>query len=205
MAALTKIETERLLLRRPRLSDAAALHAAYGDPEVMKFIGDGKTMTQAKTKAWIEKALARWKADGFGHFVIEKDRKVIGRAGFLVWDPDEWKTGTLAELGSHAAIELGWMLAREHWGNGYATEAVAVLLELGFGALQLQRIGATCHPGNIGSIRVLEKCGFTLEGRLRSHRLVRGVRRDSLVYSILAGEHDGAPTAHGVRAAEGAG
>ena len=188
MAALTKIETERLLLRRPRLSDAAALHAAYGDPEVMKFIGDGKTMTQAKTKAWIEKALARWKADGFGHFVIEKDRKVIGRAGFLVWDPDEWKTGTLAELGDHAAIELGWMLAQEHWGNGYATEAALAILQFGFEPLKLHRIGASVLPDNISSIRVLEKLGFQREGVRRQIYSLRGSFEDLLCYSILAPE-----------------
>ena len=159
MAASTKIETERLVLRRPRLSDAAALHAVYGDPEVMKFIGDGKTMTPAKTKAWIEKALARWKADGFGHFVIEKDRKVIGRAGFLVWDPDEWKTGTLAELGSHAAVELGWMLAREHWGNGYATEAASALRDYAFRDLKLERLISLITHGNDASVKVAERLG----------------------------------------------
>ena len=159
MAASTKIETERLVLRRPRLSDAKALHAMFGDPEVMRYIGDGSTLTPAKTKAWIEKALARWKADGFGHFVIEKDRKVIGRAGFLVWDPDEWKTGTLAELGDHAAIELGWMLAQEHWGNGYATEAAIALRNYGFKELKFERLISLITHGNDASVKVAERLG----------------------------------------------
>jgi ribosomal-protein-alanine N-acetyltransferase len=159
MAASTKIETERLVLRRPRLSDAKALHAMFGDPEVMRYIGDGSTLTPAKTKAWIEKALARWKADGFGHFVIEKDRKVIGRAGFLVWDPDEWKTGTLAELGDHAAIELGWMLAQEHWGNGYATEAATALRNYGFKELKFERLISLIMHGNDASVKVAERLG----------------------------------------------
>jgi len=159
MAASTKIETERLVLRRPRLSDAKALHAMFGDPEVMRYIGDGSTLTPAKTKAWIEKALARWKADGFGHYVIEKDRKVIGRAGFLVWDPDEWKTGTLAELGSHAAIELGWMLAQEHWGKGYATEAAMALRNYGFKELKFERLISLITHGNDASVKVAERLG----------------------------------------------
>jgi ribosomal-protein-alanine N-acetyltransferase len=159
MAASTKIETERLVLRRPRLSDAKALHAMYGDPEVMRYIGDGSTLTPAKTRAWIEKALARWKADGFGHFVIEKDRKVIGRAGFLVWDPDEWKTGTLADLGDHAAIELGWMLAQEHWGNGYATEAAIALRNYGFKELKFERLISLITHGNDASVKVAERLG----------------------------------------------
>jgi ribosomal-protein-alanine N-acetyltransferase len=159
MAASTKIETERLVLRRPRLSDAKALHAMFGDPEVMRYIGDGSTLTPAKTKAWIEKALARWKADGFGHFVIEKDRKVIGRAGFLVWDPDEWKTGTLADLGDHAAIELGWMLAQEHWGNGYATEAAIALRNYGFKELKFERLISLITHGNDASVKVADRLG----------------------------------------------
>jgi ribosomal-protein-alanine N-acetyltransferase len=159
MAASTKIETERLVLRRPRLSDAKALHALYGDPEVMRFIGNGSTLTPAKTKAWIEKALTRWKADGFGHFVIEKDRKVIGRAGFLVWDPDEWRTGTLAELGEHGAVELGWMLAREHWGNGYATEAAVALRDYGFKELRFERLISLISHGNDASVKVAERIG----------------------------------------------
>src|SRR5437764_240312 len=125
MAASRQIETDRLLLRRPRLSDAKALHEAYSDPEVMQFIGVGETSDLAGTRAWLEKSLARWKADGFGHFVVERkeDKRVLGRVGFLVWDPDEWRTGTLKELGGHAAVELGWLLARAYWGQGYATEA----------------------------------------------------------------------------------
>jgi ribosomal-protein-alanine N-acetyltransferase len=125
----------------------------------MRYIGDGSTLTPAKTKAWIEKALARWKADGFGHFVIEKDRKVIGRAGFLVWDPDEWKTGTLAELGDHAAIELGWMLAQEHWGNGYATEAATALRNYGFKELKFERLISLIMHGNDASVKVAERLG----------------------------------------------
>jgi len=91
--------------------------------------------------------------------VIEKDRKVIGRAGFLVWDPDEWKTGTLAELGSHAAIELGWMLAREHWGNGYATEAASALRDYAFRDLKVERLISLIMHGNDASVKVAERLG----------------------------------------------
>lgn len=75
------IETERLLLRKPGLDDAGALHEAYSDPEVMRYIGLGGTFGREETRAWLEKALARWDANGFGHFVLERDGVVIGRAG----------------------------------------------------------------------------------------------------------------------------
>jgi ribosomal-protein-alanine N-acetyltransferase len=161
MAASRQIETERLVLRRPRLSDAKALHAAYGDPEVMAHIGLGETLDLAGTRAWLEKSLQRWKADGFGHFAVERkeDRRVVGRVGFLVWDPDEWRTGTLKELGENAAVELGWLLARAHWGNGYATEAALACRDYAFKELRLERLISLIAHGNDASVRVAEKIG----------------------------------------------
>ena len=161
MAASRQIETERLVLRRPRLSDARALQAAFGDPEVMQYIGEGETFDAARTRAWLEKALARWKADGFGHFVLERkaDKKVVGRAGFLVWDPDEWKTGTLKELGDHGVVELGWLLARDYWGNGYASEAAAALRNYAFKELRLERLIHLIAYGNEASVKVADAIG----------------------------------------------
>ena len=63
-----------------------------------------------------------------------------------------------------------------------------MLLRFGFGELQLRRISATCHPNNRASSRVLEKAGLLLEGRLRSHMLVRGEWRDSLLYAVVSDE-----------------
>ena len=119
------IETERLLLRRPRIDDAAGLLEAYSDPEVMEYIGDGTTFDLAATHDWIAKAIGRWAADGFGHFAVERrdDGRVIGRVGFLVWDSEAWQPGTRAAFGERSAVELGWIVAREHWGRGYAPEA----------------------------------------------------------------------------------
>lgn len=91
-----------------------------------------------------------------------------------------WTTEPLDRNG-----ELGYTFHRAHWGQGYATEAVGHLLDLGFGTLGLERITATCHPENTGSIRVLQKSGFRKEGLLRSHRLVNSTRRDSLLFSLL--------------------
>lgn len=156
------IETERLLLRKPRLRDAKALHEAYGDPEVMRYIGAGDTFDLEGTREWIrDRALPRWKADGFGHYVIERleDGRVLGRSGFLVWDPDEWRTGTLAALGDDAAVELGWLLAREHWGNGYAVEAATALRDYGFRELGFERLISLILRGNDRSVRVAEKLG----------------------------------------------
>ena len=91
---------------------------------------------------------------GIGMFVIEReeDGRVLGRAGFLRWDPETWEIG-----GSET--ELGWGLAREHWGHGYATEAALALRDWAFGAHGLTRLVSLIHPDNLPSIRVAEKVG----------------------------------------------
>jgi len=89
-----------------------------------------------------------------------------------------------------ASASIGYWLAREARGHGYVSRAVRLLARWGFEELGLARIALTTDPENLGSQRVAERCGFTQEGRLRSHMLVRhtGRRRDSLVYGLLPGE-----------------
>jgi RimJ/RimL family protein N-acetyltransferase len=179
MAASSGVETERLILRKPKRSDARALLEAYSDPEVMRYIGLGETRDLEQTRAWLDKALRRWKADGFGHHVIERkeDGRVLGRAGFLVWNPDTWETGTLAELGEQSVVELGWMLAQEHWGNGYAVEAATALRDHGFRELRFERLISLILRGNERSERVAEKIGS---------RYVRDVSRGDWTARLFA-------------------
>jgi RimJ/RimL family protein N-acetyltransferase len=174
------IETDRLILRKPKLGDAKALQQAYGDPEVMEFIGHGETRTLEETREWIKRALARWKADKFGALVIERkeDKKVIGRTGFLVWNSETWQTGTLAEFGDDiGVVEVGWILAKEHWGQGYATEAAIACVQYAFKELKLTRLVSLITKGNDRSIRVAEKIG---------ERYVRDVGRDDWSVRLYA-------------------
>ena len=165
------IETERLILRKPKLGDAKALAAAYGDPQVMEFIGTGETRDLEATREWVKRSLARWKADGFGAFVLERkeDGKVLGRSGFLVWNSETWQTGTLAEFGDAGVVELGWILAKEYWGQGYATEAAEASRDHAFRELKLTRLISLILKGNDRSVRVAEKIG---------ERYVRDVGRE---------------------------
>ncbi|MDO5754329.1 GNAT family N-acetyltransferase [Arthrobacter sp.] len=174
--------------RGPRLSfrdftagDISAVHEFAADPEVTRWSTWGPN-TLEQTTSFVTDAAHAHLEEGRSTFSFAAvlEGKVIGSVAIWITDPDD-RNG-----------ELGYSFHRSYWGNGYATEATSQLLKFGFDTLKLERISATCHPGNIGSIRVLEKAGFTLEGRLRSHRLVRGARRDSLLYSILREEHDSA-------------
>ena len=85
----------------------------------------------------------------------------------------------------HRRGEMGYVLARAHWGQGYATEAGATILRFGFDDVGLHKISATCDPANAASAHVLEKIGMEYEGRLRQHLLIRGQWKDRLAYAAL--------------------
>ncbi len=87
---------------------------------------------------------------------------------------------------SHRQGELGYVIAKNSWGLGYATEVARCLIAFGFDELDLDRITATCHPDNLASARVLEKAGMRLEGTLRGNLQFRGASRDSQLYAIAA-------------------
>jgi [ribosomal protein S5]-alanine N-acetyltransferase len=85
----------------------------------------------------------------------------------------------------HRRGEIGYVLAREWWGLGYATEATRRLLAFGFDQLGLHKISATCDPENRASVAVLTKNGMHQEGILRDHIYVRGQWRDRLLFSVI--------------------
>lgn len=159
------IETERLVLRKPRLEDTPDLAVAYADPEVVRYLGDGSTSTPAQVEQGIAFWLERWEENGVGLFSMERreDGRVIGRSGFLVWDGDTWEVGSFAEAGARAEVELGWMVAREHWGQGYATEAALAMRDWGIAERGFTRLISIIRPGNDRSVRVAEKIGERYE------------------------------------------
>jgi RimJ/RimL family protein N-acetyltransferase len=152
------VETERLLLRKPRAEDAPGLLEAFADPEAMRYIGDGSTTDLAGAEQAVERWLERWRSWGIGMFVAvrKEDECVLGRVGFLRWDPEKWEVG-----GSET--EIGWGLAREHWGKGYAPEAALALRDWAFEERGLTRLISLIQHGNLASARVAEKLGETLE------------------------------------------
>ena len=167
------IETERLVLRRPRAEDAVDLAVAYADPEVVRFIGDGGTASLAEVQEGIATWLERWESWGVSLCSLERrdDGRVVGRAGFLRWDPETWEVGG-------DETELGWLLGREHWGHGYATEAALALRDWAFAERGLTRLISLIAPANLRSIRVAERLGARYERDVE----VRG--RITRLYSV---------------------
>jgi RimJ/RimL family protein N-acetyltransferase len=162
---MTEIETERLVLRLPRLEDVDEYAAAYADPETMRYLGDGSTATREQVEEGLPRWLERWEANGLGLFSVEhrETGRLVGRVGFLVWDTATWQVSDLALAAERAEVELGWMVVREHWGHGYATEAALALRDWGIAERGLTRLISLIRHGNDRSVRVAEKIGETYE------------------------------------------
>jgi RimJ/RimL family protein N-acetyltransferase len=146
-----RIETERLVLRQPRLEDAEAARGYLSDPEVLRFPADVQLELDPLdvVRDWLE----RGRANGFCHYAVERreDGRFLGRVGIIVWDTRGWRSSTLAEAGAHAQPELGWALAREYWGRGYATEAAGAVRDCAHSELGIERVISLIQPDNVAS------------------------------------------------------
>jgi len=158
------IETERLLLRLPEPRDADALAEAFGDPEVVRYLS-GVTRSREETLEVIAAMRRHWDRYGCGLFTVERveDGAVLGRTGFLVWDPGRWVHGLREELGPEIELEteIGWTLARRHWGHGYATEAAIAARDWALAELRPvpRRVIALIRRENVRSQRISQKLG----------------------------------------------
>ena len=183
-----RIETARLVLRRPLSRDASAMFERYAsDPDVTRFVSWPTHRSVADTLAFLQFSDAEWDRWPGGPFLIASraDGRVLGSTGLGFESPDRAMTG--------------YVLAKDSWGLGYATEALQAVVDL---ARQtgVVRLYALCHPEHLASRHVLEKCDFTLEGAWRNYaefpNHMPGVRSDALCYAMVcdAGfQHAGSP------------
>jgi RimJ/RimL family protein N-acetyltransferase len=156
MTAPERIETDRLILRRPRLADAPAVFARYaGDPEVSRYMAWPLHRAPETTKRFLEFSDSEWAKWPGGPYLVElRDGTLIGGAGLA--------------FETRYRASTGYVFARDAWGKGYATETVGAIVTLAE-TLGLARLYALCHVDHRPSSRVLEKCGFEREGILRRY------------------------------------
>ena len=152
---IPEIETERLRLRAFRNEDLDAYAAMCADPEVMRYLGTGATLSRADTWRSMAGFLGHWALRGHGMWALEEKATgtLVGRAGFL--EPEGWP-----------GFELGWTLGRPHWGRGFATEAARRALDYAFHELDRDRVISLIRPANTPSMRVAERLGEARAGEI---------------------------------------
>jgi ribosomal-protein-alanine N-acetyltransferase len=160
-----RLETERLLLRPLSLDDVDRFASFYADPEVMRYLGAGRTLSRDETEASLRRMLRSFEVDGFGQLAVERteDGELVGRCGFLVWDAETLTPTTEAEATGPTELEIGYALGREFWGQGYATEAATAVRNHALRSMRRSRLIAFIRPGNLASARVAEKLGMRHE------------------------------------------
>jgi RimJ/RimL family protein N-acetyltransferase len=147
------VETPRLRLRPLQASDAEPFMEIHQDPEVIKYVLLGAP-PGGITVAWrnIAMMIGHWHLRGYGPWAVAEKAtgQVIGRVG--LWNPEGWP-----------GIELGWIIRRSHWDNGFATEAARAALEWAWDNVETDHIISVIQPDNVRSIRVAEKIGERFE------------------------------------------
>ncbi|MFI9100232.1 GNAT family N-acetyltransferase [Streptomyces fildesensis] len=153
---MTEIRTPRLLLRRWHDDDLAPMAEINADPEVMRWIRDGSVRDLESTAESIERWEEEWDDEGFGLFAVEllASGELAGFTGLSV-------PGFLPEV--LPAVEIGWRLGRQFWGQGYASEAAHATLEFALQDRGLDRVISIHQVGNDASENVMRKLGMVLE------------------------------------------
>jgi [ribosomal protein S5]-alanine N-acetyltransferase len=177
VAAPLTLKGDRVVLRDFTVADVDDAASIVGDERVTRWLSfERRDLDSARrmVEAAIESAGQDPRSEYYLAVVEPANGQVVGFA-------------RLALSGVRAA-KLGYAVHADHWGKGYAPDAVRAVVGHGFDALGLHRITAAVGPDNERSVAVLRRLGFTLEGRLRDHVHTNGAWRDSLLLSLL--EHD---------------
>jgi RimJ/RimL family protein N-acetyltransferase len=166
--------TARLLLREFRASDVRAVERHHADPRYPRWY------TASERAEWPARRLVglfvRWSRERprtrFQLAIVRRaDGALIGNVGVRITSPADREA------------EFGCALDPEAWGRGHATEAARAILRFAFGRLRLHRVWCRVVADNRAAVRLAERLGFRLEGRLRRQRRIRGRWRDTLLYA----------------------
>ena len=152
---MSLFDTERLFGRRLTIHDVDAMFAVYGDPETVRFVGDSEPLTREGCLQWIEITDKNFQNRGYGMIAF-----CDGATGDIVG------CGGIVHPNQQEQPEVKYAFRRNHWGKGYATEAVGGLVRFARKSLGIRTIMATVAPGNQPSQHVLSKLGFS---HIRDH------------------------------------
>ena len=171
-----EIETERLLLRTIKMSDAPELFRMRSLEQTMQFIGKEKMVIVEEAEALLMKMLDSLQNNEGIQWCItlkEKPDSLIGMVGL-------WRL-----IKEHYRAELGYMLHPDFWRKGIMKEAVLAAIDYGFNTMKLHSIEAHINPANAASAAVLEATGFIREAYFKEDFYYNGKFTDSAIYSLL--------------------
>lgn len=151
MKGTVRLETERLVLRRFEAGDADALYREFGSNEKMsRYSGWNPYATPEMAQATVGDYLERYGDPAFYSWAIDRNGELAGTIGAYDYDA------------AASSIEVGFSIAEPSWGKGYASEALRAVLRYLVGDERIAQVRAWCASDNVGSRRVLEKCGMVL-------------------------------------------
>jgi len=176
--ALPRLETERLLLRAVEHADLPALFDINGDDDVTRYLPYTSWRDQADAQAWYARIAARHELGSAMQFAVidKRSNTVVGSC--LLFNLDE----------ANEHVEVGYVLGKAHWGNGFMREAVTALIDYAFDRLRMRRVEAIADPRNTPSDRLLSSLGFMREGLLRQRWMRNGEMQDGCYYGLLRHE-----------------
>lgn len=175
MGSTFTLPGERIKLRAIEDRDADALFELYSDPEVMRHWNHAPWGTIAQARQAITEARSDYASGASLHCAIEHRA-----SGHLIGS-----CALYAFAAQNRCASLGYLLAKAWWGQGYMSEAIQLLLDHAFAALDLNRVEAEVNQDNIGSAMALEKLGFRREGDMRERWIVDGKKYDTRSYGLL--------------------
>jgi RimJ/RimL family protein N-acetyltransferase len=151
---IPRLETERLNLRPWRADDFEAFAAMNADADVQRYLS-GAPLSRGDAWRSLAASVGQWTLRGYGTWAVERkaDGAMLGKVGII--HPEGWP-----------GIEVGWTLAKQAWGHGYATEAARASIDYAFITLPLDRVISIIHPQNIASQKVATRVGETKGERI---------------------------------------
>lgn len=162
---MTRLVTERLVLRKARIADLEDLHAVYSDPLVMRYWSSPPHSDIVVTQRHLERLIAS-SEPVVSYFVVERAGHAIGCAGV------------------HMGDEVGFLLRSDHWQQGLMSEALRALIPYFFDELRYPQLTADADPMNAASVATLLSAGFVKTGEAKKTFRVDGVWSDSVYFTL---------------------
>ncbi len=169
------LETDRLYLKKISPEHAKDMYKYSSDPEVTKYLTWSCHSSEKETERYINLLQKKYASGAFNDWgvVLKENGRFIGTCGYTSFDY------------TNKTAEIGYVLARDMWGNGYAAEAAKKVMEFGRETFGLQGFCAKMIEGNDASLSVMKKCGMKLQGVYKNSMFIKGEYKTIVICSTF--------------------